>query len=176
MESGVTIEVTSNDESSFSSSAPITDKNCAVFLNGGGTANILGGTLIGNRGIYVGGEWGGGTLTVSGGTIHGKSSYALEIAGGSVRLSGGSYTTDVTDGCSIWNADGPAATLLASGYRYQDDNGKESAYSENNNGVVGNTAVKAINARIKLFILRSSGKPYHIEDAFFLFRSNREVL
>ena len=142
VESGVTIEVTSNDESSFSSSAPITDKNCAVFLNGGGTANILGGTLIGNRGIYVGGEWGGGTLTVSGGTIHGKSSYALEIAGGSVRLSGGSYTTDVTDGCSIWNADGPAATLLASGYRYQDDNGKESAYSENNNGVVGNTAVK----------------------------------
>ena len=142
VESGVTIEVTSNDESSFSSSAPITDKNCAVFLNGGGTANILGGTLIGNRGIYVGGEWGGGTLTVSGGTIHGKSSYALEIAGGSVRLSGGSYTTDVTDGFSIWNADGPAATLLASGYRYQDDNGKESAYSENNNGVVGNTAVK----------------------------------
>ena len=119
-----------------------TTQNCAVFVRGNGVADIQGGTLIGNRGIYVGGEWGGGTLTVSGGTIHGKSSYALEIAGGSVRLSGGSYTTDVTDGCSIWNADGPAATLLASGYRYQDDNGKESAYSENNNGVVGNTAVK----------------------------------
>ena len=92
-----------------------TTQNCAVFVRGNGVADIQGGTLIGNRGIYVGGEWGGGTLTVSGGTIHGKSSYALEIAGGSVRLSGGSYTTDVTDGCSIWNADGPAATLLASG-------------------------------------------------------------
>ena len=118
-----------------------TTQNCAVFVRGNGVADIQGGTLIGNRGIYVGGEWGGGTLTVSGGTIHGKSSYALEIAGGSVRLSGGSYTTDVTDGCSIWNADGPAATLLASGYRYQDDNGKESAYSSDENGVVGNTTV-----------------------------------
>ena len=33
---------------------------------GNGVADIQGGTLIGNRGVYVGGEWGGGTLTVSG--------------------------------------------------------------------------------------------------------------
>lgn len=131
------IEVTSNNESSFSSSAPITDKNCAVFLTGGGTANILGGTLTGKQGIYVK----NGTLSVSGGTIHGKNSYALWVAGGSAALSGGSYITDVTDGCSIWNAADTAGNLLASGYRYQDNNGKESAYSENNNGVVGNTTV-----------------------------------
>ena len=131
------IEVTSNNESSFSSSAPITDKNCAVFLTGGGTANIRGGTLTGKQGIYVK----NGTLSVSGGTIHGKNSYALWVAGGSAALSGGSYTTDVTDGCSIWNAVGTAADLLASGYRYQDENSQESAYSENNNGVVGNTTV-----------------------------------
>ena len=145
VESGVTIEVTSNDESSFSSSAPITDKNCAVFLNGGGTANILGGTLTGKQGIYVK----NGTLSVSGGTIYGKNSYALQVAqdavatnDSKVQLSGGSYTTGVSDGCSIWNADGPAAALLASGYRYQDESGKESAYSsENNNGVVGDTTV-----------------------------------
>ena len=118
-----------------------TTQNCAVFVRGNGVADIQGGTLIGNRGIYVGGEWGGGTLTVSGGTIHGKSSYALEIAGGSVRLSGGSYTTDVTDGCSIWNADGTAADLLDSSYRFE-SKGSESKYSDDTHGVVGNTAVK----------------------------------
>lgn len=118
-----------------------TTQNCAVFVRGSGVADIQGGTLIGNRGIYVGGVWGGGTLTVSGGTIHGKSSYALEVVGGSAALSGGSYTTGVSDRCSIWNADGPAATLLVNGYRYQDNNGKESAYSGDNKGVVGNTTV-----------------------------------
>ena len=82
-----------------------------------------------------------GTLTVSGGMIHGKSSYALEVVGGSAALSGGSYTTGVSDGCSIWNAGGTAADLPASGYRYQDDNGKESAYSEDGKGVVGNATV-----------------------------------
>ena len=141
VESGVTIEVTSNDESS---SSYITTQNCAIFLNGGGTANILGGTLTGKQGIYVK----NGTLSVSGGTIHGKNSYALQVAQNAVAnynsrvtLTGGSYTTGVENGCSIWNADGTAADLLASGYRYQDDNGKESAYSENNNGVVGGTTV-----------------------------------
>ena len=142
VESGI-IEVTSSAESAPTSY--IRDKNCAVFLTGGGTANILGGTLTGKQGIYVK----NGTLSVSGGTIHGKNSYALQVAENAVtnykskvQLSGGSYTTDVTDGCSIWNADGTAAALLASGYRYQDESGKESAYSsENNNGVVGDTTV-----------------------------------
>lgn len=135
VKSGVTIEVTSSDESN--PTAVIMDKNCAVFLTGSGTANILDGTLTGKQGIYVK----NGTLSVSGGTIHGKNSYALWVAGGSAALSGGSYTTGVENGCSIWNADGTAGNLLASGCRYQDDNGKESAYSKDGKGVVGDTTV-----------------------------------
>lgn len=113
-----------------------TTQNCAVLVRGSGTANIQGGILTGNKGIYVK----SGTLTVGGGTIHGRGSYALQVAGGSVRLSGGSYTTDVTDGCSIWNADGPAAALLVNGYRFESE-GKESAYSKDGKGVVGDTTV-----------------------------------
>lgn len=135
VESGA-IEVTSSDERNPTS--VIMDKNCAVFLTGSGTANILDGTLTGKQGIYVK----NGTLNVSGGTIHGKNSYALWVAGGSVQLSGGSYTTGVSDGYSIWNADGTAAALLDSGHRYQDESGKESAYSDDTHGVVGDTAVK----------------------------------
>ena len=133
VESGI-IEVTSSGESKPTS--VIMDKNCAVFLTGSGTANILDGTLTGKQGIYVK----NGTLSVSGGTIHGKNSYALWVAGGSAALSGGSYTTGVENGCSIWNADGTAAALLGSGYRFE-SGGSESKYSENNNGVVGNTTV-----------------------------------
>ena len=136
VKSGI-IEVTSDSADEDNAT---TTQNCAVFVRGNGVADIQGGTLIGNRGIYVGGKLGGGTLTVSGGTIHGKSSYALEIAGGSVRLSGGSYTTDVTDGCSIWNAVGTAGNLLASDYRYE-YNGTECAYSEDGKGVAGNATV-----------------------------------
>ena len=135
VKSGI-IEVTSDSAGADSAAT----QNCAVFVRGSGVADIQGGTLIGNRGIYIGGMYGGGELTVSGGMIHGKSSYALEVVGGSATLSGGSYTTSVSDGCSIWNAGGTAA-LLASGYRYQDDNGKESAYSEDGKGVVGNATV-----------------------------------
>ena len=141
VESGVTIEVTSSDESDPTSF--IRDKNCAVFLNGGGTANILGGALTGKQGIYVK----NGTLNVRGGTIHGKNSYALWVAENAVttnkskvQLSGGSYTTDVTDGYSIWNADGTARNLLASGYRFE-SGGSESKYSGDTHGVVGDTTV-----------------------------------
>lgn len=136
VKSGI-IEVTSDSAGADSATA----QNCAVFVRSSGVADIQGGTLIGNRGIYIGGKLGGGTLTVSGGMIHGKSSYALEVVGGSAALSGGSYTTGVSGGCSIWNAGGTAANLPASGYRYQDDNGKESAYSEDGKGVVGNATV-----------------------------------
>ena len=127
-----TIEVTSSGESS---SSYITTQNCAIFLNGG-TANILGGTLTGKQGIYVK----NGTLNISVGTIHGRGSYALQVAGGSAALSGGSYTTGVENGCSIWNADGPAASLLDSSYRFESE-GKESAYSKDGKGVVGDTTV-----------------------------------
>ena len=139
VESGA-IEVTSTDESS---SSYITTQNCAIFLNGGGTANILGGTLTGKQGIYVK----NGTLNISGGTIHGKNSYALQVAQNAVTnynsmvtLTGGSYTTGVENGCSIWNADGTAAALLASGYRFESE-GSESKYSDDTHGVVGNTTV-----------------------------------
>lgn len=136
VKSGI-IEVTSDSAAADNAT---TTQNCAVFVRDNGVADIQGGTLIGNRGIYVGGEWGGGTLTVSGAPqIQGRNSYALQVKNGTVTLSGGTYTG--AEPCSIYNSDGPAATLLASGYRYQDDNGKESAYSENNNGVVGNTTV-----------------------------------
>ena len=127
-----TIEVTSSDESS---SSYITTQNCAIFLNGG-TANILGGTLTGKQGIYVK----NGTLNISVGTIHGRGSYALQVAGGSAALSGGSYTTGVENGCSIWNADGPAASLLDSSYRFE-SKGSESKYSDDTHGVVGDTTV-----------------------------------
>ena len=134
VESGVAIEVTSTNESR--PGPVIMDKNCAVFLTGGGTANILGGTLTGKQGIYVK----NGTLNISGGTIHGRGSYALQVAGGSAALSGGSYTTDVTDGCSIWNAADTAAVLLANGYRFE-SGGSESKYSDDTHGVVGDTTV-----------------------------------
>ncbi len=132
-----TIEVTSDSADEDNAT---TTQNCAVFVRVSGVADIQGGTLIGNRGIYVGGKLGGGTLTVSGGTIHGRGSYALQVAGGSAALSGGSYTTDVTDGCSIWNAVGTAGNLLDSSYRYE-YNGTECAYSEDGKGVAGNATV-----------------------------------
>ena len=141
VDNGVMIEVTSTNERR--PGPVIMDKNCAVFLTGGGTANILGGTLTGKQGIYVK----NGSLNVSGGTIRGNGSYALWVAENAVttneskvQLSGGSYTTGVENGCSIWNADGTAATLLASGCRFESE-GKESAYSKDGKGVVGNTTV-----------------------------------
>ena len=118
-----------------------TTQNCAVFVRSSGVADIQGGTLIGNRGIYVGGEWGGGTLTVSGAPqIQGRNSYALQVKDGTVTLSGGSYTTGVSDGCSIWNAAGTAASLLGSSYRFE-SKGSESKYSNDTHGVVGDTTV-----------------------------------
>ena len=136
VKSGI-IEVTSDSAGADNAT---TTQNCAVFVRGSGVADIQGGTLIGNRGIYIGGKLGGGTLTVSGGTIHGKSSYALEVVGGSAALSGGAYTTGVENGCSIYNSADTAAVLLANGYRFE-SKGSESKYSDDTHGVVGNTTV-----------------------------------
>ena len=135
VKSGI-IEVTSDSAGADNA----TTQNCAVFVRGSGVADIQGGTLIGNRGIYIGGKLGGGTLNVSGGTIHGKSSYALEVVGGSAALSGGAYTTGVENGCSIYNSADTAAVLLANGYRFE-SKGSESKYSDDTHGVVGNTTV-----------------------------------
>ena len=116
-----------------------TTQNCAVFVRSSGVADIQGGTLIGNRGIYVGGEWGGGTLTVSGAPqIQGRNSYALQVKDGTVTLSGGTYTG--AEPCSIWNANGTAASLLASDCRFE-SSGSESEYSDDTHGVVGDTTV-----------------------------------
>lgn len=137
VKSGI-IEVTSDSADADNAT---TTQNCAVFVRGSGVADIQGGTLIGNRGIYVGGVWGGGTLTVSGAPqIQGRNSYALQVKDGTVTLSGGSYTTGVENGCSIWNADGPAATLLVNGYRFE-SKGTECAYSDDGKGVAGNATV-----------------------------------
>ena len=135
VKSGI-IEVTSDSAGADNA----TTQNCAVFVRGSGVADIQGGTLIGNRGIYIGGKLGGGTLNVSGGTIHGKSSYALWVVGGSAALSGGAYTTGVENGCSIYNSADTAAVLLANGYRFE-SKGSESKYSDDTHGVVGNTTV-----------------------------------
>ena len=135
VKSGI-IEVTSDSADADNAT---TTQNCAVFVRGSGVADIQGGTLIGNRGIYVGGVWGGGTLTVSGAPqIQGRNSYALQVKDGTVTLSGGTYTG--AEPCSIYNSDGTAASLLASGCRFESE-GKESAYSEDGKGVVGNTTV-----------------------------------
>mgnify|MGYP002707752494 CR=1 FL=1 len=134
VESGVAIEVTSTNESR--PGPVIMNKNCAVFLTGGGTANILGGTLTGKQGIYVK----NGTLNISGGTIRGNGSYALWVVGGSAALTGGSYTTGVENGCSIYNSADTAAVLLANGYRFE-SGGSESKYSDDTHGVVGDTTV-----------------------------------
>ena len=135
VKSGI-IEVTSDSAAADNAT---TTQNCAVFVRGSGVADIQGGTLIGNRGIYVGGEWGGGTLTVSGAPqIQGRNSYALQVKDGTVTLSGGTYTG--AEPCSIWNANGTAASLLASGCRFE-SSGSESEYSDDTHGVVGNTTV-----------------------------------
>ena len=131
-----TIKVESDDTSNDDRPPEVSALNCAVLVRGSGTANIQGGMLTGNKGIYVK----SGTLTVGGGTIHGRGSYALQVAGGSAALSGGSYTTDVTDGCSIWNAVGTAGNLLDSSYRFE-SKGSESKYSDDTHGVVGDTTV-----------------------------------
>ena len=135
VESGI-IEVTSDSADADNAT---TTQNCAVFVRGSGVADIQGGTLIGNRGIYVGGKWGGGKLTVSGAPqIQGRNSYALQVKDGTVTLSGGTYTG--AEPCSIYNSNGTAASLLASGCRFESE-GKESAYSKDGKGVVGNTTV-----------------------------------
>ena len=135
VESGI-IEVTSDSADADNAT---TTQNCAVFVRGSGVADIQGGTLIGNRGIYVGGKWGGGTLTVSGAPqIQGRNSYALQVKDGTVTLSGGTYTG--AEPCSIYNSNGTAASLLASDCRFE-SSGSESEYSDDTHGVVGDTTV-----------------------------------
>ena len=137
VESG-TIEVTSGEEASTSSY--VTTQNCAVFVSSNGTANIQGGKLIGRQGIYIRDK--DGKLTITGEPqIQGKDSYALQVAGGKVTLSGGTYSSESNE-CSILNAAGTADELLDPAYRYEDEAGQKATYNTDGTGVVGTAVVK----------------------------------
>ena len=112
--------------------------NSAVYVLKG-TAEIHGGTITGEKlGVAVC----DGKLKITGGSVHGTQSNAVQALNGKVELSGGTYTTDEPDNHSIWNRNGAATNLLANGYRFEDGNGSESAYSDGNkNGVKGTTIV-----------------------------------
>lgn len=114
----------------------IVDKNASLTIEGGtitnsrsagirvdsGTLTVSGGAIESyGAGIQVG----GGTVTVTGNPkIHGRKSNALLINGTStVTLSGGRYTTEESDGHSIWATVGKVEDLLVEGYRYTDSNG-----------------------------------------------------
>ena len=113
--------------------------NSAVYVLNDGTAEIHGGTITGAK---IGVAVCDGTLKITGGSIYGKNSNAVQAMDGKVELSGGTYTTDEPDNHSIWNRSGAAADLLADGYRFEDESGSESAYSEGGNGVKGKTIVR----------------------------------
>lgn len=163
-----TIENTSTDDCDDESNGHMTP-NCAVLVTGGGKAVIKGGTLSGMRGVAVTGyitkeetelireyygieysnELFGNELTVEGGEISGTGGHALIVyeKAKKIELSGGTFSSK--DPHSIWVADsepdgvalkGDAASLLADGYRYE-NNGAECDYSADGNGVVGNTTV-----------------------------------
>ena len=112
---------------------------CAIYA-GGDTAYINGGSFWGNRvGVFVLSN----NVYITGGTFHGETSNALYVnRGGKAQLSGGTFTTGVTDGNSIYCGSGETANgLLAGGYQYVDESGSASTLSTNSLGVVGNAKV-----------------------------------
>ena len=114
------------------------DYVCAVYACGD-TAYINGGTFWGNRGgVFVLSD-----VYISGGTFHGETSNALYVNhGGKAQLSGGTFTTGVTDGDSIYCGSGKTANeLLAGGYQYVDESGNAATISEDNCGVKGTVEV-----------------------------------
>lgn len=115
------------------------DYVCAVYACGD-TAYINGGTFWGNRGGVVVLS---NNVYINGGTFHGETSNALYVnRGGKAQLSGGTFTTGVTDGNSIYCGSGETANgLLAGGYQYVDESGSASTLSTNSLGVVGNAKV-----------------------------------
>ena len=97
---------------------------CAVYVCGG-TAYINGGTFWGNTmGVVQASD----NLHITGGEFYGAKSYALYVSTQKYKenkvLSGGTYTTGVADGYSIWYASyNLADVLLADGYQYADEEG-----------------------------------------------------
>ena len=152
VESG-TIEVMSDEEASTSSY--VTTQNCAVFVSSSGKANIQGGKLIGRQGVYIRDK--DGTLTITGEPqIQGKASYALQVAGGKVTLSGGTYSSESNE-CSILNSTGTADKLLNPAYRYEDEVGQKATYNTDETGVVG-TAVVTERPMGEVSYIDASGK------------------
>ena len=122
-------------------------ENCAVFVIGSSNVTINGGTIKGAyKGIYVDSWNSDATLTATGNPqIHGEKSNALLVGKAkSVTLSGGTFTTNETGNHSIWNSSGTAESLLADGYRDEDGAGKQAAYSESQNGVIGKAVVSFV--------------------------------
>ena len=122
-------------------------ENCAVLVKGSSNVTISGGIIRGSyKGIYVNSDDSSATLTVTGSPqIHGENSKALLVEKAkSVTLSGGTFTTNATDKYSIWNSSGTAASLLADGYRFEDGDGNQAEYSENQNGVIGKAVVSFV--------------------------------
>ena len=112
---------------------------CAIYA-GGDTAYINGGSFWGNRvGVFVLSN----NVYITGGTFHGETSNALYVnRGGKAQLSGGTFTTGVTDGNSIYCGSGETANgLLAGGYQYVDESGNAATISEDNCGVKGTAKV-----------------------------------
>ena len=97
---------------------------CAVYACGN-TAYINGGTFWGNTmGVVQASD----NLHITGGEFYGAKSYALYVSTQKYKenkvLSGGTYTTGVADGYSIWYASyNLADVLLADGYQYADEEG-----------------------------------------------------
>ena len=123
------------------------NENCAVLVMGSSNVTISGGTIRGAyRGVYVNSYDSSAALTVTGSPqIHGEKSKALLVEKAkSITLSGGTFTTNATDNHSILNSSSTAESLLAAGYRYEDGEGNQAAYSENKNGVVGKAVVSFV--------------------------------
>ena len=113
---------------------------CAIYA-GGDTAYINGGSFWGNRvGVFVLSN----NVYITGGTFHGETSNALYVnRGGEARLSGGKFTTGVTDGDSIYCGSqyDNVKKWLAGGYQYADGEDQALTVGDTDRGVKGTAKV-----------------------------------
>ena len=119
--------------------------NCVLNVCGG-TAYINGGTFSSGRwGVsVVSGADGNGHLYVTGGEFYGAAACALLIQrGGEARLSGGKFTTGVTDGDSIYCGSqyDNVKKWLAGGYQYADGEDQALTVGDTDRGVKGTAKV-----------------------------------
>ena len=113
---------------------------CAIYA-GGDTAYINGGSFWGNRvGVFVLSN----NVYITGGTFHGETSNALYVnRGGKAQLSGGTFTTGVTDGDSIYCGSqyDNVKKWLAGGYQYADGEDQALTVGDTDRGVKGTAKV-----------------------------------